>query len=49
MKIYSDTSVTKQELSDVDNRQSRQIRQLRVAVGGVFALNIITLILLFTA
>ena len=44
--MYSNESVTKQELSDVDAKQTRQIKQLRYSVVGAVILNVITLALL---
>lgn len=46
MKIMSNDAVTKQDLSDIDTKQTRQIKQLRYSVGGAVILNVITLALL---
>lgn len=40
MKILSDNAVTKSDLTEIDNKQSRQIYQLRVAIALTFIANV---------
>jgi hypothetical protein len=40
MKILSDAVVSKEEVTALDEKQSRQIRQLKVMLGVSFVLNI---------
>lgn len=47
MKIMSDNAVTKQDLTDIDKKQTKQIKQLSYAVAGALILNVVTLVLLF--
>ncbi len=48
MKVYSDTSITKEDLSAVDNKQTVQIFYLRIAVAASFIFNVgLTLALRF--
>jgi len=41
MKILSDNAVTKADLTAVDAKQDRQIKQLRMALIISFALNVL--------
>lgn len=45
MKMLSDNSVTKADLSKIDEKQSRQIQQLRFAVFAVGAVNLLVTLL----
>jgi len=47
MKTFSDTAITKTDLDAVDAKQTRQIKQLRFAVGVGFLLNAIFTSILF--
>jgi hypothetical protein len=47
MRILSDNTVSKSDLDSIDEKQSRQIKQLRVAVGASFALNLVITLVLF--
>lgn len=39
MKMYSNAVVTKDDLNQIDEKQSRQIMQLRVALAVAFIVN----------
>ncbi len=41
MKILSDNAVTKHDLVEVNKKQDRQIRQLRIAIAVTFILNVV--------
>ena len=41
MKILSDNAVTKADLTAIDAKQDRQIKQLRIALAVSFVLNIV--------
>jgi len=48
MKMLSDNAVTKTDLTAIDEKQTRQILQLRIAVGVSFVVNLaVALIALF--
>lgn len=46
MKIYSDTAVTKDDLTEVNERQDKQIFWLRLLVGASFISNVALTVLL---
>lgn len=39
MKIYSDNNVTKDDLTQMDEIQNKQLLKLRLVIAGVFILN----------
>lgn len=41
MKMLSDNAVTKTDLTAIDEKQTRQIMQLRYAVGISFVVNLV--------
>ena len=49
--MLSDKAVTKEDLTDIDKKQTRQIKQLRVtlaiAVAASFIINLCTTLILF--
>lgn len=51
MKIYSDNTVTKEDLinieSSIDAKQNQQIRELKLGIVGAFVLNLAFSIILF--
>ena len=40
MKVYSDSNITKEDLSLVDQKQTNQILYLRIAVAASFIFNV---------
>ena len=47
MKTYSDNAVTKQDLNAIDDKQTKQIMQLRVAIAASFVVNIVVTLAFF--
>jgi len=46
MKILSDNAVTKDDLKSIDQKQNKQIFQLKIAVGASFLFNLLLTIAL---
>lgn len=47
MKMLSDNAVTKKDLNEIDEKQTRQIQQLRIAVAASFIFNFLASLVLF--
>lgn len=47
MKTYSDFTVSKADLTAIDDKQNTQIRDLKLALIGSFVLNLVVTIALF--
>lgn len=47
MKMLSDNAVTKQDLNTIDEKQTKQIKQLRIAVAATFVVNLLITLSLY--